>query len=136
NVTAQVGPAHQSGSMANRRPAPRPGSAPRVPELSRQCRIRSHLTQKCSSVHGHMVFGNVSIHDAAEFVIEEGFLLQRHPDAPHALSPLADCHAARRGSYFELHHLPRNGTYRRILVVATHCGEGPFTIRLADLRHV
>src|SRR5947207_14008663 len=34
--------------MANRRPAPRPGSAPRVPELSRQCRIRSHLTQKCS----------------------------------------------------------------------------------------
>src|SRR5207248_4805629 len=35
--------------MANRRPAPRPGSAPRVPELSRQCRIRSHLTQKCSS---------------------------------------------------------------------------------------
>src|SRR5207248_8113597 len=30
-------------------PAPRPGSAPRVPELSRQCRIRSHLTQKCSS---------------------------------------------------------------------------------------
>ena len=48
-----------------------------------------------------MVFGNVSIHDAAEFVIEEGFLLQRHPDAPHARSPLADCHAARRGSYFE-----------------------------------
>src|SRR5436305_8035779 len=34
--------------MANRRPAPRPGSVPRVPELSRQCRIRSHLTQKCS----------------------------------------------------------------------------------------
>src|SRR5947207_8987113 len=46
--TAQGGRAHQRGSMANRRPAPRPGSAPRVPELSRQCRIRSHLTQKCS----------------------------------------------------------------------------------------
>src|SRR6059058_3020790 len=29
-----------------------------------------------------------------------------------------------------------NGRKRRILVVATHCGEGPFTIRLADLRHV
>src|SRR5437868_10926224 len=48
SVTAQGGRAHQRGSMANRRPAPRPGSAPRVPELSRQCRIRSHLTQKCS----------------------------------------------------------------------------------------
>jgi len=33
------------GSMANRRPAPRSGSTRRVPELSRQCRIRSHLTQ-------------------------------------------------------------------------------------------
>src|SRR5438477_1846767 len=30
--------AHQRGSMANRRPAPPPSSAPRVPEQSRQCR--------------------------------------------------------------------------------------------------
>src|SRR5436305_9589370 len=45
--------------MANRRPAPRPGSAHRVPELSRQCRIRSHLTQKCSSAPAGIANRNI-----------------------------------------------------------------------------
>jgi hypothetical protein len=30
-----------------------------------------------------MIFGNVCVHDAAEIVVDERFLVQRHPDAPH-----------------------------------------------------
>jgi hypothetical protein len=30
-----------------------------------------------------MIFGNICIHDAAETVVDERFLKQRHCDAPH-----------------------------------------------------
>src|SRR5207245_3648327 len=41
-------------------------------------------------IHGHVVFGNVGVHDASEAVVEQRFLVQRHADAPdHAAHDLA-----------------------------------------------
>src|SRR6185312_16953745 len=41
-------------------------------------------------IHGHVVFGNVGVHDASEAVVEQRFLVQRHADAPdHAAHHLA-----------------------------------------------
>ena len=34
-------------------------------------------------VHRHVVFGNIGVHDAAEMVIDQRLLVQRHADAPH-----------------------------------------------------
>ncbi len=43
-------------------------------------------------VHGHVVFGDVGVHDAAETVVDHGLLVQCHADAPHhAAEDLAAC---------------------------------------------
>jgi hypothetical protein len=42
-----------------------------------------HLDVVHVGVHRDMIFGNVRIHDAAEFVIEDRFFVQRHADAPN-----------------------------------------------------
>ena len=41
-------------------------------------------------VHGDMVFGDVGVHDPAEFMVDQRLLMQRHADAPdHAADDLA-----------------------------------------------
>src|SRR5262245_8212250 len=37
-------------------------------------------------VHRHVVFGDVGVHDAAEFVVDQRFLVESHADAPHNAS--------------------------------------------------
>ncbi len=34
-------------------------------------------------IHRYVVLGDVGVHDPAEFVIDQRFLVQRHADAPH-----------------------------------------------------
>ena len=49
-----------------------------------------HLDIVDVGVHRHMIFGDVGIHDAAEPVIDQRLLVQRHADAPdHAAQDLA-----------------------------------------------
>ena len=49
-----------------------------------------HLNVVDVGIHRHMILGDVGIHDAAEGVIDQRFLVQRHADAPdHAAHDLA-----------------------------------------------
>ena len=41
-------------------------------------------------IHRHMILGDIGVHDAAEFVVEQRLLVQRHADAPHTAT-LTDC---------------------------------------------
>ena len=42
-----------------------------------------HLDVVHVGIHRHMVLGDVGVHDAAEAVIDQRLLVQRHADAPH-----------------------------------------------------
>ena len=49
-----------------------------------------HLDVVDVGVHRHVVFGEIGIHDPAELVVDQGFLVQRHADAhDHAAQDLA-----------------------------------------------
>ena len=42
-----------------------------------------HLDVVHVGIHRHMILGDVGVHDAAEAVIDQRLLVQRHADAPH-----------------------------------------------------
>ena len=42
-----------------------------------------HLDLVHVGVHRHVVLGDVGVHDAAELVIDQRLLVQRHADPPH-----------------------------------------------------
>ena len=59
----------------------------------------NHLDVVYVGVHRHMILGDVGVHDAAEPVIDQRLLVQRHADAPdHAAEDLAASRSSCSGS--------------------------------------